>query len=444
MSTSIAPTFGPGAAASPVSSSSSVSGARGRSADEPDGRNFHAVLERSRGGSAPPSDDASPLEGAARRKPGRGTDRREELAAEPLPLAFFAPMPGSLPAAGLPAGTPVAAGGAQAATPGLVTDAAAAGDVPAADAGTAVAAADAAASSSTQAQPADAPAQAAPLANGDKAKPDAQTAAAMPADAITQPAVEGEAEAVAAEATAVPVPVANAARAATPNAAAADLPIPAQDDAAATSNPADVVARAAELPAQGPATPAASIVLGASPSMALDSARTSVPPASVHTPTLTVEPSVGSEAWGRAIGQQVLRMSAAGYQVAELNLNPAGLGPLKVTLSMADNQAQAMFFSAHESVRRAVEAAMPQLRASMADSGISLGQASVGAEAHHSPGQGGALGQDAQQQQQQQASARRADRPAFGAEPAAAAAQAAPLGAAAAPRRSNAAVDTFA
>jgi len=133
-----------------------------------------------------------------------------------------------------------------------------------------------------------------------------------------------------------------------------------------------------------------------------------VPAASPHTPILSVEPSVGSAAWGKAIGHQVLRMTAAGYQVAELNLNPAGLGPLKVTLTMGDNQAQAMFASAHESVRKALEVALPQLRASLADQGISLGQASVGAEAHPSPGQGGGFGQ----QPQQQASPRQADYPA--------------------------------
>jgi flagellar hook-length control protein FliK len=73
-------------------------------------------------------------------------------------------------------------------------------------------------------------------------------------------------------------------------------------------------------------------------------------------------------------------MSAGGQHTAELNLNPAGLGPLKVTLSMGDNQAQAMFVSAHESVRKAVEAALPQLRTSLSEQGISLGQASVGAD----------------------------------------------------------------
>src|SRR4029077_12529794 len=100
-------------------------------------------------------------------------------------------------------------------------------------------------------------------------------------------------------------------------------------------------------------------------------------PTSGSTPVLFVAPTVGSDAWGPAIGQQMIRMSASGHQVAELNLNPAGLGPLKVTLTMDDSQAQAMFVSAHEGVRKAVEAALPQLRATLAEQGISLGQTSV-------------------------------------------------------------------
>jgi flagellar hook-length control protein FliK len=115
------------------------------------------------------------------------------------------------------------------------------------------------------------------------------------------------------------------------------------------------------------------------------------------TPLLTVAPPVGSSEWGTAIGQQMIRMTASGQHVAELSLNPAGLGPLKVTLSLGDNQAQAMFVSAHESVRKAVEAALPQLRSTLADQGISLGQASVGAETRQ-PGQGSAFGQQPQQQ----------------------------------------------
>lgn len=105
-------------------------------------------------------------------------------------------------------------------------------------------------------------------------------------------------------------------------------------------------------------------------------------------PRYDVNTPVGTDAWGNDIGTQMIRMSTDGKQVAELNLNPAGLGPLKVTLTLGDNQAQAMFVSAHESVRRAVEAALPQLRDTLANQGIQLGQASVDAGA---------------QQQQQQA-----------------------------------------
>ena len=100
-------------------------------------------------------------------------------------------------------------------------------------------------------------------------------------------------------------------------------------------------------------------------------------PAAVSTPSLS--PEVGSSEWGKALGQQVSQMGKAGQQVAELQLNPPGLGPLKVTLSMNDNQIQVMFVSAHASVRVAVEAALPQLRANLADNGISLGNTSVSA-----------------------------------------------------------------
>ncbi|MFS2033471.1 flagellar hook-length control protein FliK [Polaromonas sp. CT11-55] len=88
-------------------------------------------------------------------------------------------------------------------------------------------------------------------------------------------------------------------------------------------------------------------------------------------------PEVGSGEWGQALGRQMLHMGKTGEQVAELQLNPPGLGPLKVTLSMNDNHVQALFVSAHSSVRAAIEAALPQLRSTLADSGISLGNTSV-------------------------------------------------------------------
>ncbi|MEM4989936.1 flagellar hook-length control protein FliK [Collimonas sp. H4R21] len=117
---------------------------------------------------------------------------------------------------------------------------------------------------------------------------------------------------------------------------------------------------------------------------AVTAADTAAPPAV----KLALSPAVGSDGWGAALGKQVVWMGNTRNQSAELHLNPPDLGPLKVTLTINDNQAQATFVSAHQSVRTALEAALPQLRSSLAESGISLGNTSVSS--------------DAQQPQQQQ------------------------------------------
>lgn len=95
-------------------------------------------------------------------------------------------------------------------------------------------------------------------------------------------------------------------------------------------------------------------------------------------PAYMLRSEVGSSEWGKALGQQMIHLAGpAGQQTAELQLNPPGLGPLRVTLTMNDQQLQAIFMSGHASVRSAVEAALPQLRTSLADSGINLGDTSV-------------------------------------------------------------------
>jgi flagellar hook-length control protein FliK len=94
----------------------------------------------------------------------------------------------------------------------------------------------------------------------------------------------------------------------------------------------------------------------------------------------TIETPVGSEGWGEAIGNQMIVMHGKDQQQAELHLNPADLGPIKVSLTIADNQAQATFTTAHESVRAALQEAMPQLKAALADNGIQLNNASVSAD----------------------------------------------------------------
>lgn len=119
--------------------------------------------------------------------------------------------------------------------------------------------------------------------------------------------------------------------------------------------------------------------------------------ASVAPVSLPLAPPVGSNEWGDALGKQVVWMGNANHQVAELQLNPAGLGPLKITLTINNHQAEALFVSAHPAVRTAVEAALPQLRTNLADNGISLGNTSVSADTQ----QQGAFAQDQASQSSQ-------------------------------------------
>jgi flagellar hook-length control protein FliK len=90
-----------------------------------------------------------------------------------------------------------------------------------------------------------------------------------------------------------------------------------------------------------------------------------------------IAPHVGSSGWDDAFSQQVVFLSSAKQQSAELTLNPKDLGPLQVTLQVTDNNAHALFVSQHAHVREAVEAALPKLREAMEQNGISLGSTSV-------------------------------------------------------------------
>ena len=113
----------------------------------------------------------------------------------------------------------------------------------------------------------------------------------------------------------------------------------------------------------------------------------SAPTRGVPEPSASVQTRVGERAWDQAVGEKLVWMVNQKHQVAQLHLNPPELGPLKISISLDQNQASAQFFSAHASVREALETAMPRLREMLADSGITLGNASVGTEAFREPTQ---------------------------------------------------------
>lgn len=88
---------------------------------------------------------------------------------------------------------------------------------------------------------------------------------------------------------------------------------------------------------------------------------------------------VGSQGWDHQLGQKVVWMVNGGEQSATLTLNPPDLGPLQVVLSVSNDQTSIAFTAAQPEVREALEQALPKLRDTMGEAGITLGDASVSA-----------------------------------------------------------------
>ncbi|WP_426343610.1 flagellar hook-length control protein FliK [Pseudoduganella sp. R-32] len=86
---------------------------------------------------------------------------------------------------------------------------------------------------------------------------------------------------------------------------------------------------------------------------------------------------VGSQGWDHQLGQKVVWMVNGGEQSATLTLNPPDLGPLQVVLSVSNDQASVAFTAAQPEVREALEQALPKLRETMGEAGITLGDTSV-------------------------------------------------------------------
>ncbi|SFU20129.1 flagellar hook-length control protein FliK [Kosakonia arachidis] len=86
---------------------------------------------------------------------------------------------------------------------------------------------------------------------------------------------------------------------------------------------------------------------------------------------------MGTPGWQQSLGQQIACFTRNGVQHAELRLHPEELGSLQVNLQLKNDQAQLHFVSDSHQVRAAIEAAVPHLRTSLAESGIELSQSSV-------------------------------------------------------------------
>lgn len=165
------------------------------------------------------------------------------------------------------------------------------------------------------------------------------------------------------------------------------LSAPAQAGTASASPDARQPA-SAELPViEFPAQLAKAAETGADPVRPANGASVILPAAAhIATPvqtaahSLPVPQAVGAPGWDREIGNQVAWLAHQTGGKAELVLTPPQMGRIEVSLIVSGDQANASFVSANPVVREALEAALPRLREVLAEAGIQLGQAQVGAE----------------------------------------------------------------
>lgn len=122
----------------------------------------------------------------------------------------------------------------------------------------------------------------------------------------------------------------------------------------------------------------------------------------IESTSVRVDTPIGAPGWREDIGQKVTWLIGRGEQRAELVLTPPHLGRVEVTVTVSNDQANALFVSANPAVRDALEQALPRLREVLADAGIALGQANVNAESSQgkrdgeaSPRHSGLAGPDA-------------------------------------------------
>ena len=153
--------------------------------------------------------------------------------------------------------------------------------------------------------------------------------------------------------------------------------------AAALTNAGQQAPAADAPPALATATPTAAPAAG-------DPGATAAPPvpvistaaAAVTThPAAAVNAQLGTPEWQQSVSQHITLFTRQGQHSAELKLHPQDLGQITISMKVEDNQAQLQMVSGHGHVRAALEAALPQLRSQLADSGIQLTQSSISGDA---------------------------------------------------------------
>jgi flagellar hook-length control protein FliK len=84
--------------------------------------------------------------------------------------------------------------------------------------------------------------------------------------------------------------------------------------------------------------------------------------------------------FGSALSERVQWLVKEGIQSAELTLHPQDMGPIRIEMSIDGSAASIDFAATQADTRAAIEQALPRLRDLLADQGLQLGGAQIGAD----------------------------------------------------------------
>lgn len=100
-----------------------------------------------------------------------------------------------------------------------------------------------------------------------------------------------------------------------------------------------------------------------------------------------VDVPVNQPGWGEAVGNRLMMMVNGRIQSANIQLNPAELGPIEIRVSVNHDQATVHFVSNNTTVRDAIEEAFPRLKEMFSQNGLSLADANVSQQSSHQSSQ---------------------------------------------------------
>ena len=101
------------------------------------------------------------------------------------------------------------------------------------------------------------------------------------------------------------------------------------------------------------------------------------------TPMLQMSTSLDHKGWSNEVGQRVMWMVNSDLQQAQLQLNPKHLGPIEIKITLtADQQVNVNFLTHSNTVKEALDQALPRLREVFDQSGLNLNDVNVQQESH--------------------------------------------------------------